>query len=334
MSILDMSSIFKWIDNNKHKPLGKIVNQLFPVVVCVFLYFVFISVSWLFIQFGINPFSTEKIRIELHLLDAGVGFFLYFVTAVDYALIVGRMQVANPSSQSRFVMNVFTCLGCFVGVSIVLFLWGYAKEVAWLIIPILIFAGGVMIKLAYEGKEYYEHSKSIPFIFRRFLCRILDSLHSVSQVLTFWIPELGSPKVKIMKLDSLATWSFLLPFIIGLDDLVGYMGAMTIYNVFSLLVGIYFADILIDILIFLSPALTKKIVQSSILSVLAAVAFLYLAYKSIHEALFLTHEAYGVSITLMMEIVLGLLILGSILSYKKNRSQILRLFFEKRSTTK
>jgi len=306
-----MTDLFRWLDKNRNRFPGVVFNQLLPVVVCLTLYFLFLFVSWLFISFGINPVSVEKIRIELHPIDIGVGFFLYFVTAVDYALIIGRMQVSNPGSKSRFIMNVFTCLGCFAGVSIVLFLWGLAKEVAWLIIPILIFAGGVMIKLAFEGKEYYEKNTKVPKSLRRFLVFVLESLHAVSSLLTFWIPELGSPKVKKMTVGSLAIWAFMLPFIIGLDDLVGYMGAMTIYNVFSLLVGIYFADILIDLLIFVSPRFTKKLVENPYLSVLASFAFLYLAYKSIMEAVLLTHEAYNVS-TISMGVGLAMIVLFGI----------------------
>lgn len=321
-----MTDLFRWLDKNRNRFPGVLFNQLLPVVVCFSLYFLFLFVSWLFITVGINPVSVEKIQIELHPIDIGVGFFLYFVTAVDYALIIGRMQVSNPGSKPRFIMNVFTCLGCFAGVSIVLFLWGLAKEVAWLIIPILIFAGGVMIKLAFEGKEYYEKNPKVPRAIRRLLVFLLESLHAVSSLLTFWIPELGSPKVKKMTAKSLATWAFLLPFIIGLDDLVGYMGAMTIYNAFSLLVGIYFADILIDLLIFVSPRFTKKLVENPYLSVLASFAFLYLAYKSIFEAVQLTHEAYHVSM-IAMGVGLAIIILFGIAKTFSQKSGTQRWLF-------
>lgn len=266
---------------------SKRFRQFIPAIICLLLLVLFISLSTVFIQYFINPFSTEKIIVQLHLVDFLVGFFLYFVTAIDYALIVGRMQVNNPSISARVVMNIFTCLGCFFGVTLVLFLWGFAKEIDWLIIALLIFAGSVMVKLAYEGLEYFKDEKSIWFPVRKVVVSGVTSLHEVTRGLTFWIPELGSPSVAKMTLKELAKWSFLLPFIIGLDDFVGYMGAMTIYNVFSLLAGIYVADVLIDILIFASPALTKKLVESPIFSLLASLAFIYLMYKSYSEAVLL-----------------------------------------------
>ncbi len=264
--------------------MGRLVNQAVPVVTCLLMFLGFMGLSYIFIDKFVNPGSVQKVEIGLRPFDAMVGFFLYFVTAVDYALIVGRMQIVNTGAKPRFVMNVFTCLGCFVGVSLVLFLWGRVREIPVLIIPILFFAGSVMIKLAYEGRGYFENAKVIPAVFRKLTAKVLEMVYFFAHLLTFWIPDLGSPEVVKMRLGNLARWSFLLPFIIGLDDLVGYMGAMTIYNVFSLLIGIYLADIVIDVLIFVSPGTTNKIVRSPYLSFAAAYAFLYLAYKSFFEA--------------------------------------------------
>jgi hypothetical protein len=309
-----MRNFFAWLDKNADDPSFKRFNQLFPVFVCITLFIAFIGISYLFIEFLINPFSTEKIQIVLHPFDTFVGFFLYFVTAIDYAMIVGRMQISNPGTKARFVMNVGTCVGCFFGVSLVLFLWGFAKEIAWLIIPILFFAGSVMVKLAFQGTEYFKGRKEIPAIIRTVTVQLLDFAHYVTTIFTFWIPELASPKVKRMSMVHLASWSLFLPFIIGLDDLVGYMGAMTIYNVFSLLFGIYLADILIDILIFVSPSFTKKMVENSYLSLLAAFAFIYLAYKSYSEGLLLLHEHYHFNIWQLLAVFLALVISGAVFS--------------------
>jgi hypothetical protein len=317
--LMSVNSIFTWLDSHSHRKSVKLANQLLPVTICIILFLGFVAASYFFIQHLINPFSTDRIKIEFHLFDALVGFFLYFVTAVDYALIVGRMQVTNPGSKARVIMNICTCVGCFIGVTFVLFLWGLAKEVPWLIIPILIFAGSVMIKLAFEGIEYFEQSKEIPAVIRLLTVNLLNALHFVTAIFTFWIPELASPKVKRMTAVSLAKWSLFLPFIIGLDDLVGYMGAMTIYNVFSLLLGIYFADIVIDILIFVSPSFTKKLVENSILSLLAAFAFIFLSYKSYSEALLVTHQKYHAPFLLLLVIALGIVIIGSSFSLLRQK---------------
>lgn len=300
-----LMNIFNWLDAHAETKKGILLNQLIPIVTCLVLFGVFIAATYIFIQYGINPYSTEHIQLVLHPVDVAVGAFLYFVTAIDYALIIGRMAVVNTGAKARFVMNVFTCVGCFVGVSVVLFLWGFAKEIVWLIMPLLIFAGSVMIKLAYEGREYFEHAPNIPLIVRTVLSRVLVFLFQVTRIFTFWIPELGSPRVQKMPLLQLAQWAFFLPFIIGLDDLIGYMGAMTIYNAYGLIFGIYISDILIDILIFVSPKFTKKMVESALLSVLASGAFLYLAYKSYAETVVLLEERFHLA---PVHILFGVLI--------------------------
>ncbi|MCB9790594.1 hypothetical protein H6764_01080 [Candidatus Nomurabacteria bacterium] len=279
-----MEKVFTWLDQHNKHGVGRLVFQLFPMIVCVVLFAFFIISSHFFITNLINPFSASEIKIVLNLRDIGVGFFLYFLTAMDYAIIVGRMQVSNPGSKSRLIMNVATCVGCFFGVTLILFLWGFAKDITWLITPILIFAGSVMIKLGYEGKEYFETDKNVRPFLRKPTVAILTTLYKLTRVFTYWMPEIGHPKAEKMPAKTLAKWSFLLPFIIGTDDLIGYMGAMTVYNVFGLLFGIYLADIAIDILIFISPENTKKIVENAYISLFAGYAFLYLAYKSFREA--------------------------------------------------
>jgi len=285
-------NIFKWLDDNTNTPKGKFLNQLLPVTLSFIFYIFFIISSKYFLEHLINPTLTDKVSLEFRWIDTAVGFFLYFVTAIDYALVIGRMQVSNPGSKARVVMNVATVIGCYIGVTLVLFLWGFAKEITWLIIPILIFAGSVMIKLAYEGIDYFINSPKIPKFISHFTSLLVNTLYYITRIFTFWMPEISKPSVKPMTMNKLAIWSFILPFIIGLDDLIGYMGAMTIYNVFGLLIGIYFADILIDILIFVSPKLTKKVVESVALAFIATFAFLFLAYKSITEAGLLLHEKY------------------------------------------
>lgn len=149
-----VNGVFDWLDSHVDTKHGKLLNQLLPISICAFFYIFFVLSSKYFIVNIINPNAVEKVLLEFHVKDVLVGFFLYFITAIDYALIVGRMQVSNPGSRARVIMNIATVIGCYVGVSLVLFLWGFSKEVFWLIIPILIFAGSVMVKLAYEGTEY------------------------------------------------------------------------------------------------------------------------------------------------------------------------------------
>ncbi len=144
------------------------------------------------------------------------------------------------------------------------------------------------------------------------------------------MPEIGKPSTRKMSTKKLFIWSLLLPFMIGLDDLVGYMGAMTIYNAFGLLIGIYIADVLIDILIFISPKFTTRLVKNAVLSLMATLAFLYLAYKSFNEAFYLLHEHYHVTggqIFVEIVIFVVLVLLADLIMAKvQNRKHYLSKF--------
>jgi len=100
---------------------------------------------------------------------------------------------------------------------------------------------------------------------------------------------------------------------------------MTIYNVFSLLAGIYLANIVIDILIFASPSFTKKLVKSAILSFLASIAFLYLMYKSYSEAFHLIqHVPSETGKTLYTVLLVGLFayLLGRVIHGKVKQKRL------------
>src|SRR6185369_9106622 len=108
-----LNQFLDWLDNPASNRIKKLINQLFPAVVCLILFVIFVGSNYFFITNIINPLSSQKIVFELGLVDVVVGFFLYFVTAVDYALIIGRMSIQNSDSRSRLTMNIFTCVGCF-----------------------------------------------------------------------------------------------------------------------------------------------------------------------------------------------------------------------------
>lgn len=322
-----LNKLFIWIDEHRNEGKGKLLYQFIPIFICAILYLFFITSSHFYISHWINSQLTEKISLHFHWLDVIVGIFLYFVTAIDYAIVVGRMSIKNSGSKARVIMNVATVMGCYVGVTGVLFLWGFAKEITLLIIPILIFAGSVMIKLAHEGTDYFMNSPHIPNFLKKITITSVKIPNYLTRIFTFWMPEIARPSTQSLTPLQLAKWSFLLPFIIGLDDLIGYMGAMTIYNVFGLLIGIYLADVLIDVMIFVSPSLTKKLVKSATLSFMATYAFLYLAYKSYKEVYHLIQHEFATTnsqlLSYLIAFIVGVIILDIIMAKIQHRQSFL-----------
>ena len=121
-------NVFNWLDKNKNTPRGKVLNQLVPVSTALTLFSFFVFSTHFYIKHLINPTLSNPIHIRIAIKDMLTGFFLYFITAIDYALIVGRMMTKNNGAKARFVMNIGTVLGCYIGVTAILFLWSFGKK--------------------------------------------------------------------------------------------------------------------------------------------------------------------------------------------------------------
>ncbi len=304
--------------DNEERLIVKFLRIWMAPIVAMLMYVLFIISTRLIIKFLINPYVSNDPVLEIHFVDFVWGFILYFITAVDYAILVGRIQVKNPGIKARFIMNIFTCLGGYIGVELVLLMWGHFKEIDLLIIPILFFAGNVMIRLAHEGHEYYTEDKEIPTFFKNFLYNLVKFFYPFAKFFTFWMPYV-TPKAEKFSSWKLAYLSFILPFLIGLDDLVGYFGAMTIFNAFGLVSGILFADVFIDILLFTKPKFTTKVVQNGIVAVLGTLAFLYLGYKSFSEMVHILEDFNFGNFVLI--IIVGLFIVITFFDPLKTRSK-------------
>ncbi len=76
----------------------------------------------------------------------------------------------------------------------------------------------------------------------------------------------------------------IIPFALGADDLAGYMVLLTAINIFSLLVGIYFGDALIDAALFANQEVTVKVVKNRWVSYFGALFFIGLGIMSIVDA--------------------------------------------------
>ena len=83
-----MIKFLNWVDKNPTNPKAKIINQVFPVIVCAILFTLFIALTLGFITHLINPFSTDKIPLTLLPFDVMVGFFLYFIGSISVLVAI------------------------------------------------------------------------------------------------------------------------------------------------------------------------------------------------------------------------------------------------------
>ncbi len=254
-------------------------KQLIPIVLSFTLFAIF-SVSTYGILFGLNLFVSEPLKISIVITQFLLGIFIYLKTSVDYALFVGGLMEKNPGIKNRIAMNVGTQIGCFIGVTAIVVLWTFFREIHWLMAILLIVAGMILIGLG-DGSQ--EHFESLPGWVKRPLEVFFNLTRPIVSLFTFFMPD-SEMSPKAMSWGRLFFISGIIPFALGADDLAGYMVLLTATNVFSLLLGIYFGDAIIDIALFAKPEWTVAVVKNRWVSYLGAVFFVFLAVMSFIHA--------------------------------------------------
>ena len=230
----------------------------------------------------LNSLDIVTIKIPLAFIwtQFFLGIFIYLKTSVDYALFVGGLMEKNPGIPNRIAMNVGTQVGCFLGVTAIVILWVFFKEIHWLMAILLIVAGNILIGLG-DGSQ--EHFETLPTVFRKPLEVFFKLARPIVKLFTFFMPH-SEMKPISMSTKALFFVSGIIPFALGADDLAGYMVLMAPINIFSLLLGIYFGDAIIDIALFSNPKITVRIVKNKWVSYFGALFFIGLGILSIIHA--------------------------------------------------
>lgn len=256
-------------------------NQLIPISVSLGCFVVFVLLTYFLLNI-INGFGIiqQKFILSISFTDILLGMVIYLKTAVDYAIFVGLMMDKNAGTVKRIAMNAGTSIGAFIGVSLVVILWAFFKEISWLMAILLVLAGAVLFSL---GDSSQEHFKAIPAKLKKPLEVFFNIVRPVISLLTFFMPN-GEFKPRKMAGWSLFIFSGVLPFLLGADDLAGYMALIRTHNIFGLLIGIYLADAFIDIALFSNRKFTVRMVKNRWISYFGALFFVFLGVISFKHA--------------------------------------------------
>lgn len=257
-------------------------KQFLPIFISLGLFVIFTIITYFLLRF-LNTFNiiSEKLSTQLFFSQIGLGIFIYLKTAVDYAIFVGCLMEKNTGTPKRIAMNAGTSIGCFLGVTLITILWSFFKEVHWLMVILLVVSAMILFKLGDGSKEHYD---GMPEWLKYPLNLFFQITRPIVKIFTFFMPnsELSSGTLNVGRLFFL---SMIIPFALGADDLAGYMVLLTPLNVFSLLIGIYFGDAIIDIGLFSNQKLTVKIVKNKYVSYFGALIFIFLGFMSIFHAI-------------------------------------------------
>ena len=268
---------------------SKYLQQVVPLVLTVVI-LAGLSVALYFYIFLLNLLPTvEKVLLVIRPVDIFVGITIYLKTAIDFAIFMGRLMATNPGWRNRVALEIGTAFGNALGTLLVIALWVVFKEIEILLALMVFLASLVLFELAHGGLEHianWEGAGGVKRILFLTLHRFLETaLKLVSPILSRIMPDLGE---KLKGKEGL-TWvglfsfSFSVPFILGLDDFAGYVPLFSIVNIFGFSLGVFIAHTVLNIFLFISPSHTIKAVKNEYISFLGTLAFIGLAFYGFYE---------------------------------------------------
>ncbi len=262
-------------------------NQFLPVSLTVIIAILLIGILWIEIVV-LNQFTSTKIITRINVIDIFVGLTIYLKTSIDFAIFIGRLMDQNPGWKSRIAIEIGTAAGNAAGTFAILLIWAFFKEIRWLLAIMIFLAALVLFKLA---EESLEHAKDEDKKFSQFFRIAVDSFEKilgklngfVLPALKYIIPNVNMRQEKHLSFWPLFSFSFTIPFILGLDDFAGYVPLFNVVNVFGFAIGVFLGHMILNMLLYISPARTVKAVKHPVLSFLGSVAFTGLGVWGIME---------------------------------------------------
>ncbi|HMS31763.1 MAG TPA: hypothetical protein PKA29_00600 [Candidatus Saccharibacteria bacterium] len=260
----------------------KIKNLIpLPLTFVVFLSLIFL----LYLEIlGLNLITNQDISTAIHWQDVLIGLTIYLKTSVDFAIFIGNLMHKNPGLKGRIGIEIGTALGNALGTMIILIIWTFFKEVTWLLALMITLAALVLFKMAEDSLEHADigaHKIKLVHLFHRSLVKF-NSI--VEPFLSKIIPSHSIKPRASKSFIGLLLASFSVPFILGLDDFAGYVPLFNVVNVLGFSIGVLLGHMILNILLFISPARTIKFVKNRFVSLIGAIAFILLGVWGIYEA--------------------------------------------------
>lgn len=270
---------------------SKFLQQFIPLILTVIILGGLIGVLYMYISL-LNLLPTgEKVYLIIRPVDVLVGITIYLKTAIDFAIFMGRLMGTNPGWRNRLAIEIGTAMGNALGTMVVIALWVVFKEVEILLAAMVFLASLVLFELAHGGLEHFanwEGRVGMKRLVYMSLHHFLDFAIKLSNpILKRIMPDLGQ-KLKGkegLSWTALFTFSFGVPFILGLDDFAGYVPLFNVINVFGFSIGVFAAHTLLNIGLFLSPSRTITAVKNEYVSFLGTLAFIGLAFYGFYEVI-------------------------------------------------
>ena len=262
--------------------------------------------------------DTNNLKLVFRIGDFALGTTIYLKTAIDFAILMTLYMKVYPGWKNRMAIESGTTIGNTLGTILVIIIWGLLQQFKIVLNLMVFYSAIILIKLAYETLEHIEDfsvdiSSKYPLL--DFIYDIvfwpLDAFIKISIyfIKVVWkiieatpfdklIPDLNisSKDVEGKKLTYTALFLMTLgvPFALGLDDFAGYIGLLTVVNVLSFAIGVYFGHFILNTFLFLNPQKTMKVIGHPLISWVGSMALMFIAYLGLREVYYtgieLTHK--------------------------------------------
>ena len=298
----EFSKFVKSVDSNKRA-------RLFVPIFFAFILFVLSILITMLVIHILNQFlpETHNLHHVFHVGNFALGTTIYLKTAIDFAILMTLYMKTYPGWKNRIAIESGTTVGNTVGTILVIIIWGLLQQFRIVLNIMVFYSAIILIKLAYETLEHTENvsidiSSKYPlldFIYDILLWPIDAFIQLTVLVIKItWriieatplnnlIPNLNistkETKRKVITYSGLFLMTLGVPFALGLDDFAGYIGLLTVVNVLSFAIGVYFGHFLLNTFLFLNPKKTMKVIGHPIIGWIGSMALMLIAYLGLRE---------------------------------------------------
>ncbi|MBX9724652.1 MAG: hypothetical protein K2X81_24825 [Candidatus Obscuribacterales bacterium] len=268
----------------KHEPF--LMRQVVPLFLTLVVFAGLTSLLFAEIHL-LNFFTLDDISLKINPLDIIIGLTIYLKTSIDFAVFIGNLMQHNEGTKGRIAIELGTAAGNAAGTMAILLIWTFFKEVRWLLVIMIFIAAIVLFKLAEDSLEHAKEAKRHPKWFMHLVHAIDHVLHAFNRftapLINRIMPSGGMRAKTFAGFWPLFVFSFTIPFVLGLDDFAGYVPLFSVINVFGFGIGVFLGHMILNILLYISPKMTIKLVKLPAIGLIGTIAFIALGIFGLTE---------------------------------------------------
>ena len=266
----------------------KLIEKIIPVILALLTFFILSTLLYWVLLFLDSLHLNYPVILDFRRREVIFGILIYLKTAIDFAIFMGNLMHTNPGWRKKIAIAFGTSIGNAFGTFLILIVWTLFKEIPALMTAGVFISSVILLKLAEENFEIFLKQKKSFIKIRMPVNLLQNQLDFVNNqfrpVLKFLVPDLNLTGTKKLSFINLIVFSFTIPFILGINDFVGYIPLFEYVNVFGFTLGVMLGHMLLTIGLFLLPKKTVGIVKHPVVLIGGGLAFLAIGIFGFFEA--------------------------------------------------